>query len=261
MSGPAERLVGGRAHRKTRRPVRPRFPRDASRSGLVEARVKLRLPKSFPPWSLILTKHPGVVFEATNRFPVDANHIVAEVRIREEESRDWTAELRRVPKVVSVMRLDRIGRPDMYRMKWRSPPFYAPFLEKFDLVGAIPIILTGNSVEIRVALSRSRLQQLVRELRRRQFEPEVLVVRPLHGRVTAGGLTQKQRERFQVAVESGFFDVPRRVSLDELARKFSIGKSALSESLALARRKLLVAAGRLMLSDDAVVRRALFDSP
>jgi predicted DNA binding protein len=225
---------------------------------MVEALLSVSIPKGFPFWSDLFKKHPGLVMEAINRFPVDSRHIVVEVRLDDEEPRDWSAELRALRYVVSAVRLDRSGRPNLYRVKWKAPRFFVALLEKYDLVGVVPFVLTARNVQIALALSRPRLQQLVRELRERDFNPEVLKVRPLRGRVELGGLTPRQRERFQVAVESGFFDVPRRATLDELARRFSIGKSALSESLALARRKVLVAVGRLMLDEDEAARAALF---
>ena len=82
-------------------------------------------------------------------------------------------------------------------------------------------------------------------------------MRPFRGRSARGELTPKQRERFQIAVEAGFFDVPRRVSLAELSRRYSIRKSAFAESLALAREKILVAAGRALAGGDEAARAAL----
>jgi predicted DNA binding protein len=56
--------------------------------------------------------------------------------------------------------------------------------------------------------------------------------------------------RFQAAVEAGFFDIPRRVTLDELAERFSVRKSVIWESLAQARRKILISAGRMLASGN-----------
>jgi predicted DNA binding protein len=209
-------------------------------------------------WWQFLHQHPEQVIEATNRFPVAPNRIMVELRIRGETPRDWTGELRAIRGVLSAQRLDRSGRPDMYRVLWKAPHYYGALLEKYDLVGLIPFHLRAGQVEFTVALPRDRLRQLVVELRRRHFAPEVLEVRPLRGHTVLGDLTPKQRERFQTAVASGFFDVPRRVSLGELARRFSVRKSALSESLAHARRKVLEAAGRAMTSNDEDARRAFF---
>lgn len=43
------------------------------------------------------------------------------------------------------------------------------------------------------------------------------------------GLTNEQREALLLAVESGYFDVPRKVTLDALAAEFGISQQAVSE--------------------------------
>ena len=125
----------------------------------------------------------------------------------------------------------------------------------------MPFVVSGEHVSLSLALSKSRLQAFVRELRRRGFDLEIMELRPLRGRVARGGLTSKQRVRFQTAVETGFFDVPRRVTLEDLARRFSVRKSAFAESLALARQKILIAAGRALVSEDVSARSTLLGLP
>jgi predicted DNA binding protein len=44
-------------------------------------------------------------------------------------------------------------------------------------------------------------------------------------------LTEKQRELLTVAYEEGYFDVPRRISQDELADRLGVSKSAISQRL------------------------------
>ncbi|WP_293031738.1 helix-turn-helix domain-containing protein [Natronococcus sp.] len=44
-------------------------------------------------------------------------------------------------------------------------------------------------------------------------------------------LTEKQRELLTVAYEEGYFDVPRRISQDELADRLEVSKSAVSQRL------------------------------
>ncbi len=215
------------------------------------------MPRTFPVWSDLFRVHPDLKVEALNRFLANSRHIVVEARIRGEPSRDWSEVLRALPKVVSATRLDRIGRPNDYRLTWEAPEYYASLLRKYDLLGVIPFALTARHVDITLALSRARLQQLVRDASKRRFETEVLEVRPLPRRTGLGDLTSKQRERFQIAVQRGYFDVPRRTTLTELARTCSVGKSALSESLALARQKVLVAVGRVLLAEDDAARNEL----
>lgn len=61
------------------------------------------------------------------------------------------------------------------------------------------------------------------------------------------GLTPDQREALVVAVEAGYYQVPRRVTLDEVAAELSISQQAASE--------------RVRRGTDAVLSTVLFDDP
>jgi predicted DNA binding protein len=238
-----------------------RTPRGGSSARpLVEARLRVRIPKGFA-WRGFTAAHPELVVEANNRYTSDPHHVVVEVQIRGGEEHDWAPELRATTNIVSVHDLPRIGRPNAYRVTWEAPVYYTALLNRFDLIGAVPFVLSGEYVSLSVAMAKNRLQSFVGELRRRGFELEITEMRPFRARVAGGGLTPKQRVRFQTAVETGFFDVPRRVTLDELARRYSVRKSAFAESLALARQKILIAAGRALASGDEAARAAFFGTP
>lgn len=224
---------------------------------LVEARLRVRVPKGFA-WTTFFQRHPDVVAEALSRYTPDRHHVVVELLIRGDESHDWSAELRATQSIVSVRRLARSGRPNVYRVTWAAPQYYTTLLQRYDLIGSVPFLLSEGHAALSVALSKDRLRALVRELRRRGFAFDIMEMRPFRARVSGGGLTHKQRARFQTAVETGFYDVPRRVTLGELAGRYSVRKSAFAESLALARQKILIAAGRALLNGDDTGRLALF---
>jgi predicted DNA binding protein len=58
-------------------------------------------------------------------------------------------------------------------------------------------------------------------------------------------LTERQLQLFRTAVDEGYFEVPRRISLTNLAGRVSLSKSTLSRTLAVAEGKLLESAERL----------------
>jgi len=236
-------------------PIRAKATTPA-RTPLVEARIRLRFPRGFP-FGQFMERNPDVEFLLVNRIPVPPHHIVAEVQIRSPTERNWVAELRAVPGVESVQSLESSGRPGMYRYKWRPPPYLPILLEKYDLIGFVPMTVTNGYISLNIALSKSRLMKFVRDGRARGFEIKILELRPFRGPEEFGGLTPKQRARFQAAVESGYFDVPRRTTLDDLAGRFAVRKSAFAESLALARRKVLLAAGRILLAEQGAMLRNL----
>lgn len=252
----------GALHRPSR--VRPRAVRtgrvhraDAGTTEkLVEVKIQVQVPPGFS-WVEFAARHPELVLVTLNRHTAGAHHIVAEVLVQGGEDRDWTEEMGATPSVVSAQRLAHVGRPRVYRVEWRAPLFYTRMLDRYDLVGAVPFTISGRAATVSIAVRRPTLRSLMAELRRRQFEPKILQLRTLRAAPAPGGLTPTQRMRFQSALEAGYFDVPRRASLDQLARRFSVRKSAFAESLALARQKILVAAGHLLESGDEAARAAL----
>jgi predicted DNA binding protein len=237
-----------------------RTDRGAGPDALVEARIRVRVPKPFP-WRAFTEQNPDVVLESRHRSLAPPDRIVAEVRIRSEKERDWSAELRSLPNVVSVDSLAKTGQPGAYRVRWRAPAFYPRLLDKFDLIGLVPFELSQGYVSLSLAVSNSKLRQLVKELKRREFAPEVIRVRPFSSRPSHGGLTAKQLIRFRAAVEDGYFEVPRRTTLDALARRFSVRKASYAESLAHARRKILLAAGEVVMNAAEIGQFGLLPAP
>jgi predicted DNA binding protein len=55
------------------------------------------------------------------------------------------------------------------------------------------------------------------------------------------GLTRKQLEHFSRAVASGYFDVPKKSSIERLARSAALGESALQEHISKAESKIVYA--------------------
>ena len=55
-------------------------------------------------------------------------------------------------------------------------------------------------------------------------------------------LTEKQRETLELAIQRGYYEQPREADLTDLAAEFNISKSAVSQRLRTAERKLIKAA-------------------
>lgn len=57
--------------------------------------------------------------------------------------------------------------------------------------------------------------------------------------IDLSSMTQKQRDALDFAIENGYFESPRRVTLQDLAREFDISKQAFGQRLATAERKVM----------------------
>ena len=91
------------------------------------------------------------------------------------------------------------------------------------------VVITGTEDQIRELYSR---------LKKSVPGTEIISVR--HGEQEAQSiLTPRQLEAFRKAVRAGYYDVPRRTSLKDLADVMGISKSSLWETMATVERKLL----------------------
>lgn len=114
------------------------------------------------------------------------------------------------------------------------------------LVFLPPVHIRDGTETYRVfALERKQVDRAVRALSRKNK----VVVRALRERVTAGSplaaLTTKQREALEAAWREGWYERPRRVDQERLAKKLKLARPSLTERLARA---------------EANVVRALFEA-
>ncbi|MFB6081639.1 MAG: helix-turn-helix domain-containing protein [Halanaeroarchaeum sp.] len=86
---------------------------------------------------------------------------------------------------------------------------------------------------------RSRLETIVERLRETGATVSVVRLRyHEYADESAPLLTDKQREAFETAVASGYFDRPRDATLEDLAEELDISPSAVSHRLCSARRRI-----------------------
>ncbi len=83
---------------------------------------------------------------------------------------------------------------------------------------------------------REALNDRVNKIREKQMNVKIL---RLTSMANVQNLTEHQRKIVETALEEGFFDYPRRISLQELASKIGVSASAASEVLRRAERKIL----------------------
>jgi predicted DNA binding protein len=83
---------------------------------------------------------------------------------------------------------------------------------------------------------REALNELLDHLKREQVDVKIM---RLSSVADVENLTQHQKNLVETALEEGFFDYPRRITLRELAKKIGVSASSASEVLRRAERKIL----------------------
>ena len=213
-------------------------PRDRAPS-LTVCRLSVPLPRG--PWVQTFTsRHPEAVLEVLERLDLGRAHVMMGVRVRSTAPGDWAKEIRNLPGVLAVEELGPRGAASQLRVVHRTSVFL-PVFRTLRLQQRFPFSIQAGVATWVVIGPTGKVRRLLAMLRRRS--PGLTVVSVTHVEAPGPGpLTPRQTAVFQRAMNRGYFEVPRRVSLTDLAREMGLAKSSLSETLAVIERKLLVGA-------------------
>ncbi len=88
---------------------------------------------------------------------------------------------------------------------------------------------------------RDKVDHLLRLLEEKKIDFKLQSIEKIAGDQVAGTLTPRQAEILEMALENGYFEIPRRISLTELAIKLGIAKSTLSGILRRISQKKMIA--------------------
>jgi predicted DNA binding protein len=104
--------------------------------------------------------------------------------------------------------------------------FLRPLVD-LGVVPRTPFEVRDGWVEWTVEGSREQMRTLVNRFRSDEIPHRLLSTRSTTSRL----LTVRQREVFEIASREGYWDVPRRINLTELAGLLEVAKSTLSNQL------------------------------
>jgi hypothetical protein len=182
--------------------------------------------------------HPDLHLELIDRLEVGRGLTLVEVQIRGGPAQDWADEIRALPNVADVEVISVEEESALYRVTYRGDPFI-PLLRNLKLLRHFPIPIRSGVATWTVVGPQPKIHQLLNELGSRA--PGVQVVSVGRGPPSRGisSLTPRQNEVLRRALLEGYFDVPRRVSLTELAPRIGVAISTLSVTLAVIEKKIL----------------------
>jgi predicted DNA binding protein len=104
--------------------------------------------------------------------------------------------------------------------------FLRPLVD-LGVVPRTPFEVRDGWVEWTVEGTREQMRTLIDRFRTDEIPHRLLSTRSTTSRL----LTRRQREVFEVASREGYWDVPRRINLTELASLLKVAKSTLSNQL------------------------------
>jgi len=209
---------------------------------LLIATLSLRIPKGM--WTMVFsTTNPTVRLEVLNQSVVNPTVSVSDYWISGSPPGTWRREIADCPDVLKVDPLAEVGEGSLYRVTYRNPPVVYVF-RGLGLPLQFPMRIQNGNIRIEV-VARSREFEKVLDYARK-VDPKFQVVsirrRPLRSHLPS--LSPTQQELLSRAMAEGYFAVPRKITLTDLAKKVNRSKSSVSEAIALIEEKLLESALR-----------------
>ncbi len=135
-----------------------------------------------------------------------------------------------------------------------NPPFYTllvqmnyterqmKYLRYLDIKGVIydlPFLLRPDKVVLSILTSNEGLEKLLRILKRFRMIKGLKFQKALFPKYDlADVLTARQKEIMELAQQSGYYEIPRKISTEALAEKLEISKATLLEHLRKAEHRL-----------------------
>lgn len=208
----------------------------ATTGHLTVCRLRLALPPKM--WvSLFSRKFPEASVSVVGQLVADQERTLVDLKVHSANPQDWAATIISLPEVLAVDKLGSAGYTSTLRVTFKTHPLYELF-NKLSLMWRLPAPVRDGMITIAMVGSDESVRQMIDTWRGHHLEVKVESVRHTEEESKAL-LTPRQEYIFRKALVSGYYDVPRRVTLSELSRTVGVAVSSLSEILAIAEKKML----------------------
>lgn len=237
MPRPPARGAGNGSAAASAPEVRTAKTSNGSRGRILTCRVRVGVdPRS---WLAALTRaHPDLDVRVRNRLELHRRLTVFEVELSPADGHNWSETIRALPGVVDVELLSTGGDIELSRVFFRGERV-APVIKRFGLVRQFPFPVRRGFATWTVVGPEPKVRGLIAALQDQRWPVQIESVRGGTVEENRYGLTSRQREILRRALAEGYFDVPRRITLTELAERVGVAVSTLSVSLSVIERKIV----------------------
>lgn len=178
---------------------------------------------------------PQVSVKVYAHFPAGGGQAWEEVEVVGTGWREKVERLRALPSVLELAVLESTPEHARLRLRVEACPLAAAVAAS-GVLPRFPFEVRAGREEWTLIGGREENARFVAALREGGADVEVASMREHHPH---GSLTPRQRHLMEAAIEQGYYEVPRRVTLTALAQRLHVAKSTLSEALARAERHVL----------------------
>lgn len=155
---------------------------------------------------------------------------IALLRVDSDDLLDILADVRGRPDVVDVDLLWKRERTALVQVETTSPPLLLP-LWQAGVPVELPFTVLDGSATWELTTSSERLSELGEHLDHAGIDYDIESVVEIGSSAADRLLTPRQREVLTVALEEGYYAVPREVTLTGVAEQLGVSKSTCSDIL------------------------------
>ena len=204
---------------------------DSSKSSL--ARIKIKFPEKL--WiSEIFKKFPDAKMEISYFLPYDLEKSIGNsiIEILHYNIDSIIEEIRNHPSVFEFSILEQEDKKIKFNIKTKDPYLLYAVIKCGVLIN-FPVRVKDGYAYWRLISSRKSIDQLLTLFEQRNIDFELLRIgkSPYLIEDDKNKLTFDESHILDKAISLGFFEIPRKISLEELANKLGKSKSALSVML------------------------------
>ncbi len=131
-----------------------------------------------------------------------------------------------------------------YTVFLKGGPSLSSILDYLGLGGYLfpPLEISGRKVRFSFLGSAKQVGEFIKKITALGIRHKVVLLTEANFSLESplSKLTEKQREVLIAAYKLGYYDIPRRINSEKLAKKLNLGNSTLGEHLRKAERRLLI---------------------
>jgi predicted DNA binding protein len=180
------------------------------------------------------TRHPEATIDVIGYSLLDDGMLV-DIRVRTNDFPAWVEELRAFPDVYDVRMLGRAHNATTARVFYNGNEIFSDIC-RLHLILRVPFTIRDGVADVVMAGPDGSIRRFVNMFPKLNAQVEAVYDAE---REKESLLTRRQAYVFRCAWAAGYFEVPRHVTLTELAGRMGVAVSSLSEILAVIERKLL----------------------
>ncbi len=197
------------------------------------ARIKIKFPNEI--WiSEIFKNYPDIKMEISHFLPYDLEKSIGNsvIEIMHYNIDSIIGQIRNHPSVFELSVLEKEENKVKFNIKTKDPYLLYAIIKCGVLVD-FPVRVEEGFAYWRLIASRERIDQLLTLFEQKNIDFELLRIglSPYIIEDDKNKLTFDELNILDEAISSGFFEIPRKISLEELANKIGKSKAALSVML------------------------------